>query len=264
MRLLRASGDDDFSLVSFHDIRNVPPYAILSHTWGEDYDEVTFKDIFKGKGKCKRKPGYAKLKFCAAQAAKDEIEYFWIDTCCIDQSSSAELSEAINSMFSWYERAKICYVFLADVTNESFLSRNGTFHNSRWFTRGWTPQELIAPKSLAFFSSDSILLGTKAVLAHDIADITGIPAAAIKMNRRCFSYSVEKRVLWGIGRQTKREEDSAYCLLGLLRIHLPLIYGEGKANPFARLRKETRESGCESELQTLIDRYWPHEVCTIV
>jgi hypothetical protein len=100
MRLLRAHGDDDFSLVEYHD--KIPPYAILSHTWDADDDEVTFKDICKGKGKGKQKAGNAKLRFCANQATKDNLEYFWVDTCCIDKGSSAELSEAIDSMFGWY------------------------------------------------------------------------------------------------------------------------------------------------------------------
>jgi len=77
MRLLHATGEDDFSLVEHID--DIPRYAILSHTWGPDNEEVTFKDISKGKGKGKTKAGYKKLRFCAKQAKADGLDYFWVD-----------------------------------------------------------------------------------------------------------------------------------------------------------------------------------------
>jgi Heterokaryon incompatibility protein (HET) len=137
MRLLKRETNDEFSLTN--DITHpTTPYAILSHTWGEDDEEVTFKDLKNDSGKTKS--GYKKLRFCGEQAALDGLQYFWIDTCCINKSNSTELSEAINSMFRWYRKAAICYVYLADVWTEDQPLKlwEAAFRNSRWFTRGWT------------------------------------------------------------------------------------------------------------------------------
>src|ERR1700679_4052223 len=112
MRLLRLKDGGELSLVEFVG-KNIPRYAILSHTWGVDYEEVTFKDLMDGAGK--NKAGYRKIRFCEKQAADDGLQFFWVDTCCIDKSSSAELSEAINSMLHWYRDAAKCYVYLPDV-----------------------------------------------------------------------------------------------------------------------------------------------------
>src|SRR5271155_2971591 len=120
----------------------IPKYAILSHTWGKD--EISFQDMQTGSAG--KKAGYTKIKFSSAQALDDGLDYFWVDTCCIDKSSSAELSEAINSMYRWYQNAQICYAYLADViVAEKPRGRGSAFERSRWFTRGWTLQELIAP-----------------------------------------------------------------------------------------------------------------------
>jgi hypothetical protein len=153
MRLLELQSNGDVSLTKDL-ISNIPPYAILSHTWGNDDEEVSFKDLMEGSGKTRC--GYEKILFCATQATNDGLQYFWIDTCCIDKSNNAELSEAIISMFRWYRNATKCYVYLADV---STLGHNPTdqlwepaFGKSRWFTRGWTLQELIAPSSVEFFT----------------------------------------------------------------------------------------------------------------
>src|ERR1700759_1128834 len=142
MRLLELNSEANvFSLVEFVG-SDIPHYAILSHTWGADADEVTFTDIVEGNGKSK--PGYRKLEFCAEQAKKDNLRYMWVDTCSIDKSSSAELSEAINSMFRWYQNSSKCYVFLSDfsIQGKSKEDKNAEFRKSRWFTRGWTLQEL--------------------------------------------------------------------------------------------------------------------------
>jgi hypothetical protein len=119
------------------------PYAILSHTWGKDDEEVSFANLTQGLGHTK--VGYDKLRFCGKQAAHDGLHYFWVDTCCIDKSSSAELSEAITSMFRWYSGAVKCYVYLRDVSTGNFESTNTSarswelaFRHSRWFERGWT------------------------------------------------------------------------------------------------------------------------------
>src|SRR5438045_3918289 len=151
MRLLRLEDDGEFSLAECVG-RNIPQYGILSHTWRADHEEVTFKDIMKGTGKSKA--GYSKIRFCGKQAAEDGLQHFWVDTCCIDKSSSAELTEAINSMFRWYKDASKCYVYLSDVSagDGEQITWESAFQESRWFTRGWTLQELIAPPSVEFFS----------------------------------------------------------------------------------------------------------------
>lgn len=140
MRLLRLEDDGGFSLAEFFD-DGIPPYAVLSHTWGPDHEEVTFKDIVKGTGKSKA--GYSKIRFCGKQAAKDDLQYFWVDTCYINKSSSAELAEAINSIFRWYQDAARCYVYLSDVLVNGSVGDNKyskrwkpAFKRSRWFTRG--------------------------------------------------------------------------------------------------------------------------------
>jgi hypothetical protein len=159
MRLLKCRpGDDGFELTTLDDNHTLP-YAILSHTWTAD-QEVTYKELSEGTGT--NKPGYAKLRFCGERAAADGLEYFWVDTCCIDKTTSDELSTAINSMFRWYQRAVCCYVYLTDVSVREEVANPETyrisweqaFRHSRWFTRGWTLQELLAPASVEFFSRE--------------------------------------------------------------------------------------------------------------
>ncbi|KAF2630293.1 HET-domain-containing protein, partial [Macroventuria anomochaeta] len=240
MRLLRVEADGNFSLVE-REGRNIPFYAILSHTWGDDQEEVTFKDLTNGTGQTKA--GYSKLRFCGKQATQDKLEYFWVDTCCIDKSSSAELSEAINSMFRWYRDATRCYVYLSDVSVGASSSRERQpFLNSRWFTRGWTVQELLAPQSLQFFSSEGCLLGSKDLLFQEIATTTGISVEALR-GKPLSQFSVQERMSWAERRETKREEDAAYCLLGMFNIQIPLIYGEGRQNAMRRLLNEIESRG---------------------
>lgn len=229
----------------------IPPYAILSHTWQEG-QEVTFDD-FKNLGnaedsKASDKEGYHKIHFCAQQAKRDGLDYFWIDTCCIDKTNNTELSEAINSMFRWYQNAERCYVYLTDVDTNTLdedaklpRTRESAFSKSRWFTRGWTLQELLAPKSVEFFSKEGVRLGDRESLVQVIHEITGIPINALQGNRLS-EFSVAERFSWTVNRQTMREEDEAYCLLGIFGIYMSLIYGEGKDNAIKRLQKEVRES----------------------
>jgi hypothetical protein len=158
MRLLQIEADGAFSLGEYVG-RDIPRYAILSHRWGLDHEEVTFRDFVEGTGKSKA--GYRKLTFCGKQAANDGLRFFWIDTCCIDKASSAELSEAINSMFHWYQDAAKCYVYLSDVSTSDFARNEQSFQGSSWFKRGWTLQELVAPMSVEFFSSDGDYIGDK-------------------------------------------------------------------------------------------------------
>ncbi|KAF2818593.1 HET-domain-containing protein [Ophiobolus disseminans] len=238
MRLLQLQGADSFSLVEFQG-NNVPPYAILSHTWGLSHEEVTYQDLLGGIGT--EKKGYGKLIFCAKQAAKDGFRHFWIDTCCINKSSSAELLEAINSMFCWYHEAIKCYVFLSDVSTTSSAESSVTFPESRWFTRGWTLQELLAPTHVEFYSNKGDLLGDKHSRVQEISEITHIAAEALQgaaMSR----FSVKERMAWIEERKTTREEDMVYSLFGVFNVHMPLIYGEGKDKALKRLQKEIRES----------------------
>ncbi|KAJ4374692.1 hypothetical protein N0V86_007565 [Didymella sp. IMI 355093] len=241
MRLLQRDDQGKYSLTEFVG-EAIPRYAILSHTWGADDDEVTLADLEKDIRTSKA--GYRKLQFCADQAAKHGIRYFWVDTCCIDKTSSAELTEAINSMFAWYRDASRCYVYLSDVSTGSLTSNPPTqqdwypaFQQSRWFTRGWTLQELVAPMSVEFFSVEGQRLEDKHSLLQELNRITGISVEALQ-GRPLNGFSVDERMSWVEQRKTKREEDLAYSLLGIFGVHMPLIYGEGRKNAFARLLKE--------------------------
>jgi hypothetical protein len=239
MRLLEDRGHGNLSLVEYYD--NVPSYAILSHTWGPDGEEVTFKDLMEDTGK--NKAGYKKIEFCRKQTVKDGLQYFWLDTCCIDKSSSAELTEAINSMFRWYQDASNCYVYLSDVSisgertnaQSSSTAWNAAFRRSRWFTRGWTLQELIAPTSVEFFSREGDRLGSKKSLEQEIHEITKIAIDALR-GAPLTEFEVEERFSWAAHRETNRQEDKAYSLLGIFNVHMPLIYGEGN-KAFVRLRE---------------------------
>ncbi|KAG8670090.1 hypothetical protein FPOAC2_09429 [Fusarium poae] len=229
MRLLNVS---TFSLQEF--IGRIPPYAILSHTWGEQ--EVLFNDI--GTSAATSKQGYAKLTGCCRKAAQDGFDWVWIDTCCIDKSSSAELTEAINSMFAWYQRATVCYAYLQDVTDDSLTLAFPVveFYKSRWFTRGWTLQELIAPQTVELCSKEWNVMGTKRSLARGIGSVTGIPISVLR-GANPSTYNVAERMSWASARTTTREEDSAYCLLGLFNVNMPLLYGEGPKS-FLRLQEQ--------------------------
>lgn len=217
-----------------------PPYAILSHRWEEE--EVTFRDFQNGTYQDKK--GFEKIKRCCQVAANDGYELVWIDTCCIDKSSSAELSEAINSMFQWYEESDVCYAYLCDVPDDDSETSDPAFHTSAWFSRGWTLQELIAPDKVVFFNSSWREIGTRITLMSCISEITHIPEQIfLKEWRRgglregLGTYSIASRMSWAANRVTTRLEDEAYCLLGLFDIHMPLIYGEGH-KAFYRLQQE--------------------------
>jgi hypothetical protein len=220
MRLLERSNAGEFSLTKDLVDDNIPPYAILSHTWGADTEEITCKDLIDGTHKSKT--GYNKIRFCGEKAASHGLQYFWIDTCCIDKSSSAELQEAINSMFHWYRNATKCYVYLSDVSSPVFDPHDTSsqipcelaFRASRWFTRGWTLQELLAPSSAEFFSLEGNRLGDKITLERQIHEITGIAVLALR-GGSLSQFSIDERLSWAEKRQTTRKEDKAYSLLGI-------------------------------------------------
>ncbi|KAL8855490.1 MAG: hypothetical protein Q9178_007872 [Gyalolechia marmorata] len=246
----------------FYDLE-IPKYAILSHRWGSD--EATFQDFERGVQQTRE--GFTKIKKFCNEALKSDIGWAWVDTCCIDKKSSAELTEAINSMYEWYRRAWVCYVYLADVlweqsTSDSSQPSLKRFRWSAWFTRGWTLQELIAPQTVRFFDCGWQFLGTKDSLADEISEITGIDIQYLLPNvhmeaRACISApncrghpsqerdwpsykplpSIATRMSWMSTRQTTRVEDMAYCLLGIFDVNMPLLYGEGP-KAFMRLQME--------------------------
>ena len=244
MRLLTYSDDGKLSITAdLVDEDTMPPYAILSHTWGLEADEVTFDDLASNAGK--DKPGYKKIRFCGEQARQDGLQYFWIDTCCIDKADKAEFSHAIRSMFRWYQNATKCYVYLSDVSirkrKANTILTESTWEpalrSSRWFTRGWTLQELLAPSSVEFFSQEWKKLGDKISLKLQIYKITSIPCDVLE-GAPLSQFSVNERLRWKEHRETKREEDGAYSLLGILDVDLAPVYGEGAAGAFRRLMDE--------------------------
>ena len=244
MRLLNTK---TFEFVSIHDPHSIS-YAILSHVWSRQ-GEQTHQEIREIVAAVNRvsNPRYAgdilthisaKVPRCCARALADGYEFVWIDSCCIDKTSSAELSEAINSMYAWYSCAARCYAFLTDVDDDDDPhAPTSQFRNSTWFTRGWTLQELIAPALVVFLSQEWSPIGTKGSLAPLIEAITGVEVDILTGMRTPNEISVSKRMSWTARRVTTREEDRAYSLLGLFGIHMPTIYGEGR-NAFFRLQEE--------------------------
>ena len=244
MRLLNAKTK---KLEEFFE-KNIPRYAILSHTWGED--EVLFKDITKGR----YNNDSEKIEGCCRKALDNSLDYVWIDTCCIDKRSSAELTEAINSMFDWYKNAAVCYAYLADVHNSMDLSAPEStlaFRKSKWWTRGWTLQELLAPRLVEFYSASWTYLGEK--LQHEglsspgdsptvgsindlITEITGIRTTYLYDYTNAYWASIAEKMSWAALRETTRVEDVAYSLLGIFNVNMPLLYGE-KEKAFLRLQK---------------------------
>ena len=242
MRLLKRNEYGAITIESFSD-GLAPPYAILSHTWGKDKDEVAFADIVDGRGK--GKAGYRKIYFCDIQAQRDGLQYFWIDTCCINKDDKAELSQAIQSMFRWYQNARTCYVYLSDVRTKKRRFEetvNGPdwqamFRSSRWFTRGWTLQELIAPCTVRFFSQEADELGDRCSLRLLINKITSIPLEVLD-GGALSQCKTDERQRWANHRSTKLKEDRAYALSGLCGVNIAPVYGEGEEEAFRRLRRE--------------------------
>ncbi|TPX13512.1 uncharacterized protein E0L32_005983 [Thyridium curvatum] len=256
----------------------VPEYAILSHTWGDE--EVDFRSwsivqdfdaeeanpsgaqrrrrrlraawplgggsrddpVADEVQRIKALSGYAKVVAAAGLALREDgLEWVWVDTCCIDKSSSAELSEAINSMFRWYAGAAVCYAYLVDVpgglTEEQCGAEGSAFRASRWFTRGWTLQELIAPREVDFYARDWTPLAKKGHVLQTLEEVTHVSYFALSHDSELSEFTIAERMSWAAGRQTTRKEDVAYCLLGLFGVHMPLLYGEGD-RAFVRLQEE--------------------------
>ena len=228
-------------------------YAILSHRWIGSM-EVNYKEMvnlakmdMEDRDEIRGRLGYKKIVDTCNQAKRDGYEWVWIDTCCIDKRSSTELSEAINSMYRWYTNAKICYAYLHDVDGPSFPTKSdeekyyGSNGWPEWFSRGWTLQEMIAPRNLRFFNKDWQLIGDRKGLARDLRWITGVPehilADGLEGNRPCAAQIIS----WAAYRTTTRVEDRAYSLMGLLDVNMPMLYGEGR-KAFHRLQLEVIRS----------------------
>jgi len=229
----------------------VPKYAILSHCWTTGC-EVSFQEMNGDRSLLKERSGYKKIIDCCAKAVSEDILYVWIDTCCIDKSSSAELSEAINSMFRWYRQAAVCYAYLGDVSSsENPALHRSQFRKSRWFTRGWTLQELLAPSDVVFFASDWRDIGTKQTLNKAIAEITKIDKRSL-LECAWDHVGIAGMMSWASRRTTSRVEDQAYCLMGIFDVNMPLIYGEGD-KAFYRLQLEIMKYSNDESMSQKIE-----------
>jgi hypothetical protein len=223
---------------------NAPPYAILSHTWGPD--EFLYEDIQNHRGR--EKAGFKKVQHCCEQALQDGLEYAWVDTCCIDKRSSSELSEAINSMFRWYSQSAVCYAYLCDLSDDA-TEDDQRFQESRWFTRGWTLQELLAPAKLTFYTLGWKPFKTREERKETIARVTGIMESALEGDiEKISGFSVAQKMYWASSRNTTRPEDLAYSLLGILNVSMPLLYGEGGEKAFIRLQEEIMRDSDDQSL----------------
>jgi len=224
----------------------VTEYAILSHRWTKqevDYNEIVKLTKMKEeeRSEIRGRDGYRKILQSCEQAKKDRYRWLWVDTCCIDKRSSAELSEAINSMYRWYENSRICYAYLHDLSDSSFpIAKDRARYPTgwpEWFSRGWTLQEMIASRDVQFFNKDWHPIGDKRMLAPTLQTITRVPQHILKeglsLNRPC----VAQIISWAASRTTTRVEDRAYSLMGLLDVNMPMLYGEGK-KAFHRLQLE--------------------------
>ncbi|PIL26927.1 hypothetical protein GSI_10065 [Ganoderma sinense ZZ0214-1] len=230
-------------------------YAILSHVWGPD--EQSFQSIQALRKSCAKSGGNPrdhvsdKIRECCKLAEKRGYDWVWVDTCCIDKTSSTELSEAINSMFRYYSLAKVCYAFLADVPTGTDMialsSEDSAFRRSRWHKRGWTLQELLAPPELLFVSERWEMLGSKADLSDVLQQVTRVPADVLLNREEFINTSVAQRMSWAAGRVTTRLEDEAYCLMGIFRVNMPTLYGEGR-QAFRRLQQEIMRHYADTSL----------------
>ncbi len=229
-------------------------YAILSHTWGDA--EQTFQSIqdltrrYGGRQLSKIPPKSLspKVLHSCILARRQGYQWIWIDTCCIDKTNSAELAESIKSMFRWYSCAEVCFAYLADVPSNCELAAPGSaFRRSRWHTRGWTLQELIAPSRLLFVSKDWKVVGDKSQLSVLLEEVTGVWSKVLTHEVHYTAASIAQRMSWASERSTSREEDEAYCLMGLFNADMPTMYGEGR-QAFQRLQHEIMKQSSDTSL----------------
>lgn len=266
MRLINAA---TLKLQTFH--TSPPPYAILSHTWTDE--EITFIEDLN---KCdQRKKGFYKIRQCCAQALQDGLYWAWVDTCCINKSSSSELAEAIQSMFTWYQEASVCYAYLEDVQVPGRLLKGlpnsvwdspvlSALCEARWFRRGWTLQELVAPSKVVFYFAGWVRGGEKSspAVIKTLEEITGIDQSVLRDPQHRDRVSVARRMSWASNRETSRVEDIAYCLFGIFDVNMPLLYGEGP-KAFLRLQEEIMKYDQDQSLFAWkpVEKHWQSEPC---
>lgn len=228
----------------------IPKYAILSHRWVEN-EEISFQDF--NESRLLDRSGWAKIQQGCKIAKSLNHDWIWVDTCCIDKSSSTELSEAINSMFYWYRNAEICLTYLCDVRKDSDPSRifkiKGSSEDSEWFRRGWTLQELLAPQQLSFYDTEWNYLGTRSQLVNELQTVTGIDIKYLRGGTTFRSACIATRMSWMANRTTKRKEDLAYSMLGIFHLTMPISYSVGeREHAFERLQKILLEKSYDESL----------------
>ncbi|KAK7460466.1 hypothetical protein VKT23_009187 [Stygiomarasmius scandens] len=217
-------------LVQLEENSTPPSYAILSHRWMHE-EEITFEEIQKDGEDTKSKFGYRKIQAACVQARRDGLCYLWVDTCCIQHGDQDDVKNNIRSMYAFYQNAEVCYAYLVDVYELS------DFGNSEWFHRGWTLQELLAPRSLKFYDSGWNFIGSSVKLQKEIHAATGIPLKVLSGEVSIRDVDLEERMVWSIERETTKPQDQIYCLLGLLRITMDPDYNEDIRMAVERLKK---------------------------
>ncbi|KAK7440030.1 hypothetical protein VKT23_017281 [Stygiomarasmius scandens] len=228
-------------LVKFNDDSTVPPYAILSHRWISE-KEVVYAEYFQPRKETSFKSGYQKIRAACRKARQDGIRYIWIDTCCIRQGDHGDVAANVTSMYAYYQNAKVCYAYLGDISEEfdsssSSRSRALRLLWSRWFQRGWTLQELVAPRTVIFFNKHWEWIGDKCGFRDDICLLTTIPRTVLSGEQSIQDVDVIARMTWAMRRETTRRQDGAYCLQGLLGVVVEPNYEEDYLVSFNRLGK---------------------------
>jgi hypothetical protein len=218
-----------------------PSYAIVSHTWGKD--EIELRDFTDDPPNPSNLYRFHKIRVACEKAKKSNLSYIWIDSCCIDKTNMAELEVALQNMFQWYRNATICFAYLSDISMDGPQSPRFQWHlgKCRWFTRGWTLQELLAPPEVVFFNMDWFMIGTRYLLRETLEDITGIDSSYMDpkwLPDLLAETPAAKIMSWMSKRETTRPEDMAYSLQGLLNVQMPICYGEGGKSAFYRLQTE--------------------------
>ncbi|KAI1413483.1 hypothetical protein F5Y13DRAFT_161387, partial [Hypoxylon sp. FL1857] len=161
-------------------------------------------------------------------------------------------------MYRWYENAARCYVYLKD-TLKPTSGPPSLGEKEDWFKRGWTLQELIAPKTVVFFDRNWRFLGDKYSLKRHISDLTGISQSVLVGIRKPQECSIEERMSWACDRETTKDEDRVYSLLGLFDVNMPMLYGEGETKAFLRLQEEIAKTlSDDSNIVVCDGLYEPH------
>ena len=247
-------------------------YAILSHRWKSNPqfgDEIDFQTLNPGAlgshhiGLHQHDSDediaccpFCKIKGACAKARDQNIDWLWVDTCCIDKANAVEYTRAINSMFEYYREATVCYGFLYDVAWQNgasgehmFKSQDPKRHGlaSEWFERGWTLQELLAPRHMEFYDRKWKYMGTKEKLAGDLYSLTRIDKKYLLDSVEIKKASLATRISWMAGRTTGYIEDIAYSMLGILGVNMTAEYGEG-AKAFLRLQRMLLENSSDDSI----------------